>query len=175
MNTRMRHLPLSGLASLCLLATAVTAAASSKSKIDDLGDNTYAVTREATTAFDRDVEKFKDEAKDDAAKFCAGKGKTMKIVALTSDRPHIGGGFTYAKLTFKALDANDPELTAPPPAPLTAPVSMAAGGVIAPATLPTYPGDLYTELLKLDDLRKRGLLTDKEFEQEKKKLLKRSK
>ena len=41
--------------------------------------------------------------------------------------------------------------------------------------MPTYAGDLYAELLKLDDLRKRGLLTDKEFEQEKKKLLKRSK
>ena len=41
--------------------------------------------------------------------------------------------------------------------------------------LPTYAGDLYTEILKLDDLRKRGLLTDKEFEQQKKKLLKKSK
>ena len=41
--------------------------------------------------------------------------------------------------------------------------------------LPTYSGDFYSELLKLDDLRKRGLLTDKEFEQQKKKLLKKSK
>ncbi len=171
----MRHLPLSGLASLCLLAAAVTVSANSKSKIDDLGGNTYAVTREATTAFDRDVEKFKSEVQTDATKFCAEKGKTMKIVAMTTDRPHIGGGFTYAKLTFKALDANDPELTAPAPAPAAAPVPAAAGGVTAPTTLPTYPGDLYTEILKLDDLRKRGLLTDKEFEQEKKKLLKRSK
>jgi len=31
--------------------------------------------------------------------------------------------------------------------------------------------DLYTELMKLDDLRKKGILTDAEFEQEKKELL----
>ena len=36
------------------------------------------------------------------------------------------------------------------------------------------PGDLYKELLKLDDLRKRGILSDAEFEQEKKKLLDRN-
>src|SRR6478736_8311399 len=121
----MRHLPLSGLASLCLLATAVTATANSKSKIDDLGGNTYTLTREATTAFDRDVEKFKREAQDDAAKFCAEKGKTMKVVMMTTDRPYVGVGYTYAKLTFKALDANDPELTAAPPA-TAAPAPMPA-------------------------------------------------
>jgi len=31
--------------------------------------------------------------------------------------------------------------------------------------------DLYTELLQLDDLRKKGILTDEEFEKQKKKLL----
>ena len=31
--------------------------------------------------------------------------------------------------------------------------------------------DLYTELIKLDDLHKRGLLTDQEFEVQKKRLL----
>ena len=33
--------------------------------------------------------------------------------------------------------------------------------------------DLYSELLKLEDLRKRGILTEAEFEQQKKKLLER--
>ena len=35
--------------------------------------------------------------------------------------------------------------------------------------------DLYTELTKLDDLRKKGLITDAEFESEKQKLLSRAK
>jgi len=33
--------------------------------------------------------------------------------------------------------------------------------------------DLYQELLKLDDLRQKGILTDDEFDAEKKKLLER--
>lgn len=36
---------------------------------------------------------------------------------------------------------------------------------------PERRGDIYTEILKLDDLRNRGLLTDQEFESEKRKLL----
>ena len=35
----------------------------------------------------------------------------------------------------------------------------------------TKPKDTYTELIKLDDLHKRGILTDAEFEAQKKKLL----
>jgi hypothetical protein len=31
--------------------------------------------------------------------------------------------------------------------------------------------DLYSEILKLDDLRQRGLITDEEYDQEKKELL----
>jgi hypothetical protein len=34
--------------------------------------------------------------------------------------------------------------------------------------------DLYTELTKLDDLRKKGIITDEEFEIEKAKVLNRS-
>ena len=35
----------------------------------------------------------------------------------------------------------------------------------------TPPKDLYAELLKLDELRQKGLLTDEEFEVQKQKLL----
>ncbi len=159
------------LASLALFFVAgVLAQAKSESKLQELGDNTYAITRTATSGFDRDAGKFQREAREDAEKFCATKGKTLKIVSLTSDRPHFGGGFTWAKITFRALEAGDPALAAP--VTTAAPASAAA----APAgMLPTYEGDLYSELLKLDDLRKRGILTDKEFEQQKKKLLKKSK
>lgn len=37
--------------------------------------------------------------------------------------------------------------------------------------LDPQPSDMYTELLKLEDLRKRGIITDAEFENQKKKLL----
>ncbi|MEI6106633.1 MAG: SHOCT domain-containing protein [Opitutae bacterium] len=159
-----------------LVFATATAALASTSKIETLSDNTYAITRTANTGFDRDVDKFKQEAQADAAKYCADKGKTLKVVMVNSERPHFGGGYAWAKVVFQALDANDPRLTAPVAAPSTVGgTAPSTGSAAGPAPLPTQAGDLYTEILKLDDLRKRGLLTDKEFEAEKKKLLKRSK
>lgn len=171
----MRSLPLTRLisASVLFLAASVTIWAASESKLESLGDNTFAITRTATSGFDRNVAKFRQEAEQDAAKYCADHRKVMKVLAVSSDRPHFGGGFASAKLVFKALDAGDPDLTA---SPKPAPGVSGAQSVAEPTgVLPTYAGDLYTEILKLDDLRKRGLLTDKEFEQQKKKLLKKSK
>lgn len=167
----MRLPPLTRLLSFPALFLALSIGAwASVSKLESMGDNTFAITRSATTGFDRDVTKFRQEAEQDAAKYCAAQGKVLKVVAVTSDRPHFGGGFASAKIVFKALATGDPALTA---------VEPGAGGtqsVAAPtAVLPTYAGDLYSEMLKLDDLRKRGLLSDKEFEQQKKKLLKRAK
>ena len=40
---------------------------------------------------------------------------------------------------------------------------------------PTATDSLYDELMKLDDLRKKGILTEDEFTAEKKKVLSRSK
>lgn len=56
------------------------------------------------------------------------------------------------------------------------PVLPAAPPAAAPAAVlidveATPPKDLYAELLKLDELRQKGLLTDEEFEVQKKKLL----
>jgi len=45
------------------------------------------------------------------------------------------------------------------------------GAVPKAATISDQPGDLYDELIKLDELRKRGILTDSEFDAQKKKLL----
>jgi hypothetical protein len=141
--------------------------------METLPENTFAFVRTVTTGFDRDVGKLKGEVEQDAVKFCAEKGKVMRVLSVTGNRPHFGGGFTSAKIIFQALDANDPALHEPlPPAPGSAAAQYAGPPT---GTLPTYAGDLYSEILKLEDLRKRGLLTDKEFAQQKKKLLKNAK
>ena len=56
----------------------------------------------------------------------------------------------------------------------------AAGGPVylaapaAPVERHLTTDELYSELVKLDDLRKKGILTDEEFQAEKKKLLSHS-
>jgi hypothetical protein len=127
-----------------------------------VSENTYSITNEARSTFNRDTQVLKDAVMQEAEKYCHDQGKQLKVVTWVVQKPAIMTGFLSAKLVFKALAPGDPELTAPPP---SLPVQ---------ALTTATPGDLYSELLKLDDLKSRGILTQKEFESEKKKLLSRS-
>jgi hypothetical protein len=87
-------------------------------------------------------------------------------------------------LVVKLQETPEPNIAAPqtprPAAPVSSPApnrrteATPAAAPMPPAALvpPAAPAkDLYTEILKLDELRKRGLLTDAEFDAQKKKLL----
>lgn len=81
-------------------------------------------------------------------------------------------------LVVKLQELPEPLRAAPQPlrpaAPAYSPAPNRRTEATPPATLapPAAPAkDLYTEILKLDELRKRGLLTDAEFDAQKKKLL----
>ena len=144
-----------------------------------MGNNTYSITRVARHALDRDIDALKAQAMEDATKFCAARGKQLKVVSVKEEKPWISLGYFKATIVFKALNAGDPELTAAP-APVgysPQPTYMASTPPPAPAAAPeklVTTGDLYNALMQLDDLRKKGILTDEEFQSEKQKILKRS-
>ena len=161
-------------------------------EIVSLGHDTYALTRWATNGFSRNTEKLQKVALEDAAAYCARLHKELKVISTSMDKPFVPlTGFASAKVVFKALDANDPELHAPAPVetiPGTTTVVYAqtpATPVYAPApatpvvaespTPKTATDVLCGDLMKLDDMRKRGILTDEEFQAQKKKLLEQSK
>ncbi len=155
------------LSAACLCA-AFTLRASAPPDLGDvvtMGNDTFSITREAKNAFTRDVDKLKDQVSDSAAKFCAAQGKQLKVLSLTGNKPTFGTGYTSAKIIFQALNPGDPGLSSDSSAP--APVAVAARALTT--------DDLYGSLVKLDDLRKKGILTDDEFQAEKKKLLSHSK
>lgn len=160
----MKRPPLFGL--FLLLAFAVPALAEKVSDITPLGDDTYTVSAHATHKFTRNTKKLAAIATEAAEAFCAKEGKVMKLVSTDDKRGMYGvGGFATAMITFKALLPGAAELasTQPQQPQVRAPI-------------PATPTDsLYEELLKLDDLRKRGILTEEEFASEKKKVLDRPK
>ncbi len=131
-----------------------------------MGNDTYSITREAKSAFTRDADKLRADASDAAAKFCAAQGKQLKVISLTSKVPMFSTGYAKATIIFQALNAGDPALAAEP---------AAGQPTIAVAVRPPSTDELYNDLLKLDDLRKKGILTDDEFQAEKKKLLAKTK
>lgn len=147
-----------GIAALCCAAKSPTAPA-----VIPQGDDTYAITRQAPNAFSRDTEKLKAEAEDDAAKYCAAQGKQLKVLSLTAKKPWFSTGYCEAKIVFKAVSPGE--------------VETVAGGAaaVAPVEKVLTTDELYADLTKLDDLRKKGILTDEEFQLEKKKVLNRSK
>ena len=179
-----------------LTATAAAATSTPAPKVVDLGDNTFSITCVAQDGFHRDIHALNAQALEEASAFCAARGKLMKEVDSSRKKPWFMLGYCSATVVFKALDAGDPELAAEPvsntgnakpayaapnqrPQPTVASQQPAAIGsgqqpaAAAPGKV-AVSGDLYTALLQLDDLRKKGILTEEEFQSEKQKVLKRS-
>jgi len=147
-------------AGLAILAggASMAQAAPASPAVVSVGNNTYNITRAANTIFNRDIKKLKAQVMDDAARFCASQGKQLKVLSIAEDPSIFMLGFINVKIAFKALDAGDPELTAP--------IEVERKEVPRDA--------LYIELINLDDLHKKGVLTDEEFTAQKKKILDRS-
>ena len=156
-----------------LLAVANSSPAS-VAKFETLGDNTYACTREASTSFDRNVDKLAAEAKGDAVQYCAKNGREPKVLSITVRKSWPTVGFSRATVKFMALEPGDPGLADKTPVAVTEEHKRSKKAAdVAAAEGPV--DELYNGLMKLDELRRRGLLTDEEFQAEKKKLLQRSK
>ena len=148
---------------LALLGCAASAKSPLTPPVVPMGDNTFSITREASNGFKRDIDKLKAEVSEDAANYCAAQGKQLKVISLTGVKPWIGLGYASAKIVFKALNAGEVEQTTSVPT------------VSEVHEKPISMDDLVSDLTKLDDLRKKGILTDEEFQAEKKKILSRSK
>jgi len=145
---------------LCLFMAVNSGWAANVLPVTSAGDGTYSVTAKATHKFTRNTDKLKEQAMQAAEEFCAKDGKSLKVLSVKEDKKqYLVGVFASVTLTFKALAAGDAEAA---PAPATTPAAK---------TMTT--DELAAELTKLDDLRKKGLLTDAEFDALKQKLLNR--
>jgi hypothetical protein len=165
-------MPLFAWLALPLGLLAAIGRADTNPEIVPLGHDTYALTRWANNGFTRNTEKLKAQALEDAAAYCAKLQKELKVISTTTARPLVPiTGFANAKVVFKALDANDPELHAPVPESIP---GTAAPVTIEHTTSRTETEVLYKDLLQLDELRKRGLLTEEEFQAKRRKLVEKS-
>jgi hypothetical protein len=159
MQPRLRPLSL-----LLVFLAANFAWAGETSPVVPVGDGSYRITVKATHKFTRNTRKLKDEAQAAAAAFCAKEGKQLKVLSVIEDKnQYLVGDFAQITLTFRALTGNDPEL---------APAAAPAAAAVAPPK-PMTADELQAELTKLDDMRKKGLITDAEFEALKQKVLSR--
>ena len=140
-----------------------------------MGTDTYMISQTSAGGMFTNMGTLKTEVIQRANAFAESKGKVAIPVA-AQETPPAPGRMPNYEYQFRLVDRND---------------SRAAGGGLiktpdmvienrnqAPAVIVNPPPkestqskDVYSELIKLDDLRKRGILTESEFEAQKRKLL----
>ncbi len=167
---------------LCLFFSLIIATVFTGCKspgIVQLSPDTYMTTKEdhgGIFAFNRG--KLKTETIREANAFAESKGKIAIPIATKEHPVGILVDWASFEYQFRVVDKNDPEARRTAIVPRTDVVIEKTDKISAEIRTKdeTEKGsDLYTKLMKLDDLRKKGLITDAEFESEKQKLLNRAK
>jgi hypothetical protein len=148
-------------------------------EIVQLSPDTYMITKEDHAGhLSLNKNKLKSKTISEANAFAESKGKIAIPVAVNE---HPAGGFAEwanVEYQFRMVDKNDPEAKRTSLVPRANVVIEKTENVSADIRTREESDkkpDLYTELTKLDDLRKKGLITDAEFESQKQKLLNASK
>lgn len=145
---------------------------SSSSGIVPISGDTYMVSRSSPAGAFASMPALQADTIREANKFAASKGKVAVAISITPYRPATG--FPSVDYQFRLVDKDSPEARGQNLR--QAPDTFVEVQNNLPPTQPAsvaHP-DLYTELTKLDDLRKRGLITDAEFETQKSAIMKRS-
>jgi len=122
-------------------------------EIVGMSPNIYMITRASKAGMFTNVEKLKIKVIDQANDFAASKGKVVVLISQNFNRPFAG--WPTFEYVFQLVDEDE----------------IDEDGNLLEDADEDESFDVYTEILKLDELRNRGLLTDEEFEKEKQKIL----
>jgi hypothetical protein len=143
--------------------------------IVQISPHTYMISREDHGGIFGNAAKMKAKVIKDANKFAESQGKIA--VCISSKEKPMGnypGAWATFEYQFRVVDKNDPEAQrtslVPRPDVVIDKTEKISADIHSKDMTEKQP-DLYTELVKLDDLRKKGLLNDAEFEAQKQKLL----
>lgn len=165
----------------CCLFLVIPALALAEPEVVQLSPDTYMISKaDKGGIFGGGLPKLKAAVIKQANEFAARQGK-VAIPLGSSERPMGNGPAQWAtfEYQFRVVDKDDPEAqrTSLAPVPNTVVTIQNSPAPTPPAgPMPQTAGtdridDLYTQLTKLDDLRKRGIISEAEFETEKRKLL----
>ena len=165
------------LTNISLLIIAIFLSNCANPGIVKLSPDTYMLSRADRAGIFGNTAKLKANVIRDANEFAESMGK-VAIPLSTNETPVYPGHFATFEYQFRVIDKDDPEAkrTHLVPRPdVVIEKSEKIDANIKTKEKKSESLDIYTELTKLDDLRKRGILTNAEFETEKAKILNRSK
>lgn len=160
---------------LALCLTLVTLIGCSNPGIVKISPDTYLLTREAHGGIFASASALKAGVINDANVFAERQGKVA--IPLSSKEKPMGNGpaqWATFEYQFRVVDKDDPEVRRTSLVPRADVVIEKTEKITADIKTKDQTDrtkDVYAELIKLDDLRKRGILSEIEFETQKKKLL----
>ncbi len=160
---------------LLVVSFVVVAGCASNSGVVKISPDTYMLTRQDKAGMFGDAAAMKAEVLRDAMVYAEKLGK-VAIPLATQETPAGPGRFATIEYQFRIVDPSDTEarrtsLTPRADVVIEKKESIDIKSKVDSSASTKKDRDVYSELLKLDDLRKRGVLTDAEFEQQKRKLL----
>ena len=141
-----------------------------------MGNDTYLLSQTSAGGVFKSMGSLKAEVMTRANEFAAGQGKVAIPIA-SKESPAYPGHMPNFEYQFQLVSKVDPRASGGalvPRADVVVEVQPPAAINAPPNPSSDKSKDVYTELLKLDDLRKRGVITDAEFERQKAKILSES-
>jgi hypothetical protein len=143
--------------------------------IVQVSPDTYILVREDHGGVFGSASSLKAGVIRDANLFAESQGK-VAIPISARDKPMGGGPAQWASFEyqFRVVGKDDPEVrrtSLVPRADVVVEKTEKISADVRTKDESNKPKDVYTELIKIDDLRKRGILNEAEFEAQKKKLL----
>ena len=161
---------------LCGVALAILGGCANP-EIVKISPETYMLSRADRAGIFGNTAALKAGVIKEANEFAEKQGK-VAIPVSVRETPVYPGHLATVEYQFKVLDKNDPEAKRTgliPRADVVIEKNEMVSADVRTKDQSNKQPDLYTEITKLDDLRKKGLITDAEFEQQKQKLLNQAK
>lgn len=159
-----------------LSALALSLAACATADIVPMGADTYMISQTSAGGVFKSMSSLKAGVMTRANEFAEAKGKVAIPVA-AKETPSVPGRMPNFEYQFMLVDRYDPRASGTGLVK-TPDVVIENRGHQGPAMVINNQSgadaktpDVYTELLKLDELRKKRILTEEEFEVQKQKLL----
>ena len=134
-----------------------------------MGNDTYMISQTSAGGVFTSMSSLKADVMTQANAFADSKDK-VAIPLAAKESPAFPGRMPSFEYQFRLVSKNDPRASGGSLQP-RADVVIERKDDIRIKDVSPRSKDVYAELVKLDDLRKKGIITEAEFEAQKKKLL----
>jgi hypothetical protein len=158
---------------LCAISLAGVVTGCANPGIVKLSPDTYMLSRTDKGGVFGNASAMKADVIREANEFAARQGKIAIPISL-NDSPMYIGHFASVDYQFRVVDASDPKaqrVNLVPRPDVVIEKTEKTSVDVRTKDQTNRQKDVYAELIRLDDLRKRGILSEAEFEAQKKKLL----